>query len=635
MISKIWYNELQKDYTTNEKSPDGIPFINIGRLNLFIGANNSGKSRLLRILFGRNENEVSTANAVFSEKVLKGIGPLLKMLPKDKFITGLKGEELHAIVDCNIKKTNERNQAYGNYLDIIEQRSTFSNSVFKLATDEVDKFQFLNKVNNLSSKGIDIGLNIEKSIGGNISPFSLPARYYIPILRGMRPLHDSKNKFIEAVDIFKNRTIKDYFSDNGNSISHSENNIIITGYLLYKLLAEHLLGEPEQRRLIKEYEKLIGQEFFGGEEVTLIPEIKRDTVAVKIGNEKQFPIYDLGDGLQQIIIITSAAFLHPDPSMFFIEEPENCLHPGFLRKLALFLLEHTEHQYFIATHSNHLLDLGDDRDDVFIHRLSKTVDESGSKFSIKECSKDREILTDLGVKASSVYLANCTIWVEGITDRLYLRCFMNKYIESLDQENSETKTLQGYLENYHYAFIEYQGGNLVHWDFADDDVDGGADRGLCALRACSEAFLIADGDIKNKGDRVKKLTEEMGDRFCLLKGKETENLLPEIILKTTATDIFNKMTRDRIGLDINDIESLTEGIYQKSNQGIGFHLDKTLGLEGEGVRRIFADESGTINGKVGFCKKAIKVMEDVEWELTEPLKDLCGKIFAHIKRCNQ
>lgn len=631
MISKIWSDELQQDYSTNEKSPEGISFINIDRLNLFIGPNNSGKSRLLRILFGGGENEVSTASAVFSRKAQKEIRPLLEILPKKKFMTGLQGKDLHDLVDCNLQKIAERNQKYSKYLNAINLNTSTQNHLYRLTPDEVDKNLFINKVKDLGSKGIDLDLNVRKIM----SPFGLPIRYYIPILRGMRPLHDSKNKFIEAIDIFKDRTVKDYFLEK-NAIN-SEKNIITTGYLLYKLLAEHLLGEPEKRRLIKEYEKLIGQEFFGGEEVTLIPEIKRDTVAVKIGNEKQFPIYDLGDGLQQIIIITSAAFLNSEPSMFFIEEPENCLHPGFLRKLAMFLLEHTEHQYFIATHSNHLLDLGDDRDDVFIHRLSKTVDESGTKFSIKECSKDREILTDLGVKPSSVYLANCTIWVEGITDRLYLRCFMKKYIHSLDQENPDKKIFQGYLENYHYAFIEYQGGNLVHWDFADDDADGGEDRGLCALKVCSEAFLIADGDIKNKRDRVKKLTAEMGDRFYLLDGKETENLLPVIILKKTATDIFNNMTRDRNGLEINDIESLTEETYQKSDHGIGYHLDKALGLKvkGKNERRIFADESGTINSKVGFCKNAIKVMENVEWDLTEPLKDLCGKIFAHIKKYNQ
>ncbi len=48
---------------------------------------------------------------------------------------------------------------------------------------------------------------------------------------------------------------------------------------------------------------------------------------------------------------------------------------------------------------------------------------------------------------------------------------MKKYIDSLDKEKPGKKTLYGYLENYHYAFIEYQGSNLVHWDFADDDVD--------------------------------------------------------------------------------------------------------------------------------------------------------------------
>lgn len=205
-----------------------------------------------------------------------------------------------------------------------------------------------------------------------------------------------------------------------------------------------------------------GARIFGGAEVTLIPEYGKDTISVKIGDDDQFSIYDLGDGMQQVIIITSAAFLEQDNSIFYIEEPEACLHPGLLRKLALFLLNHTQHKYFATTHSNHLLDLAETDRRVKVHRVSKSGAKADASFIVRECTRDRELLAELGVLASSVYLANSTIWVEGITDRLYLSVFLRKYIETIDDASKRNK-LDGLLENFHYAFVEYQGdtGSLV------------------------------------------------------------------------------------------------------------------------------------------------------------------------------
>lgn len=88
---------------------------------------------------------------------------------------------------------------------------------------------------------------------------------------------------------------------------------------------------------------------------------------------------------------------------------------------------------------------------------------------------------------------------------------MQKYIAE-NETQGNAKELIGYLENYHYAFVEYQGGTLGHWDFADDDVGSGLDAGLCALRTFAEAFLIADGDIRSRGTRAKKLEDQLKER---------------------------------------------------------------------------------------------------------------------------
>ena len=67
-------------------------------------------------------------------------------------------------------------------------------------------------------------------------------QFYIPILRGMRPVTDLQNKqpYIE-------RAQKDYFIDTKKFNAKN----IITGECLYHELKIHLLGEPEQREIIR------------------------------------------------------------------------------------------------------------------------------------------------------------------------------------------------------------------------------------------------------------------------------------------------------------------------------------------------------------------------------------------------
>ncbi|BCA99980.1 hypothetical protein ATCC19606_23160 [Acinetobacter baumannii] len=115
----------------------------------------------------------------------------------------------------------------------------------------------------------------------------------------MRPVINEKNKLP-----YLERTQKDYFN---NQHEYSSTNII-TGELLYEDLKIHLLGEPEQRDLIKDYEEKLSQYFFDNEPVSLIPKHDQDVVNIKIGKDKQFPISQLGDGLQQAIILTYEAF---------------------------------------------------------------------------------------------------------------------------------------------------------------------------------------------------------------------------------------------------------------------------------------------------------------------------------------
>lgn len=602
-LDKIWSDEVGEYYP---EAP-GAPHLKLSKFNLLIGPNNSGKSRFLRAIFSSPLDKISLGLGSELRNLLENLGDSFEALSATPYVSNIR---LHDLINAYNGECLKLPVLTSQIASCIKVINDLSNPNMSIQGGNLGAYHLIRQ-SVIPNPPID-ALKKLQEYSNRLSDIR---RYYIPILRGMRPLGGE--------DLFLNRTIKDYFP----KIAKEKLNVV-TGFDLYELLVSNLLGQPEQRVRIREYEKILGDEFFGGAEVTLIPEHRKDTVAVKIGNDDQFPIYNLGDGLQQVIIITSAAFLQREYSIFFIEEPEACLHPGLLRKLAQFLLNHTNHQYIATTHSNHLLDLAETNDDVLISRVSKVSSDNGISFKIRECTRDRQLLNDLGVLASSIYLANSTIWVEGITDRLYLSEFMKKYLSEIEDVNLYSK-YSSYIENFHYAFVEYQGGTLGHWGFDDQDT---AAR-LSASSVCSSAFLIADGDIANKGDRAEVLKAELSERFLILSCKEIENLLPTEVIRITAQQIFKRKKSKTIdGLDASKLDDILSENIDKSTHGIGYHLDRCLGLEGKGrdTRRVFADESGTINDKVMFCREAISVMRGVEWEIHPEIRKLCHSIFMHI-----
>ncbi|WP_166359309.1 AAA family ATPase [Pseudomonas akapageensis] len=610
-LEKIWPGNLPGYCNI----PSGEQWIRLEKLNLFIGPNNSGKSRLLRFLFSAPQNKMQLGVGEAFQEASGKLGNIFDIIKSGSRILDFDCHEFMAIYNGDCKDSGALVGSIDSLLKLLSDASNHNMHVMGGHNSHL----FNDIRHHAQARYPGSAMEAFSSLRNQVNALK---KHYIPILRGMRPLGD-------GTDLFYERTVKDYFP-----LAKESELEIITGFDLYKLLAQFLLGQPSERERVRSYEKILGDEFFGGAEVTLIPQYGKDTVAVKIGDDEQFSIYDLGDGLQQVIIITSAAYLERERSIFFVEEPESCLHPGLLRKLALFLLNHTGHQYIATTHSNHLLDLAESHKDVLIHRVTKKNTSDGNSFNIQECTKDREILADLGVRASSIYLANSTIWIEGITDRLYLKVIMRKYLDSIS-DGSRKIMLEGFLENYHYAFVEYQGGTLGHWGFDDDD---DTTERLNASRLCSDAFLIADGDILSKSQRAKNLAEELKDRFHLLPGKEIENLLPISVVFEAAKRIFErKKSNTTAGLNIDDLSKILTVNLAKSSHGIGYHLDKAFGLKGKGKleRRVFADESGTIKDKVKFCKQAIEVMAEIEWELTSDMVSLCENIYSHVALKNQ
>ncbi|HEA17406.1 MAG TPA: ATP-binding protein [Pseudoalteromonas prydzensis] len=579
----------------------------VRQMTFFIGPNNSGKSRELRSLFKDNYSnwffdlEILSISEL-SKQILQYLGSS-NSTDFDRFGFMNKGR-LSNFLKENIRKPNDISgfiaDCYKGSLYMPSRTSGSEENAFYIA--------MLGLIRNISNEEqIDDLISLYKPLNWS--------KIYIPTLRGLR--------HVAELDIFEQRTKLDYFSN----INQNECEVF-TGHNLYKDLTEHLLGSFEKRQKVREYESYLSENFFFGRDISLVPMLDKHVVYVKEGEDEDRPIYDLGDGIQSIILLTYKVFMAEKPTMFFIEEPEHFLHAGLQRTLIETFAKHKEHMFFMTTHSNHFLDLVQERDDISIQQVSRVNGESRVRASLDY----GELLNELGVRASSVLLANCSIWVEGVTDKLYLRAYLNKYIEELEDEDKKSK-LKSYHENLHFVFTEYQGSNITHWDFSDDVENDGSE--TPAKRLNRNILLIADADIEGKGERVESLREALGEAFYLLEYKEIENFIPFDILVDTAKARWETF-KQRADCNINKFSNIKESSFRKRNVGIGKVLERNV-VKAEGLERNFySDKSGTIKDKVKFCHTAISLMnESDDWKLTPELTLLCKRVWDFIESHNQ
>lgn len=584
----------------------------LARINLFVGSNSSGKSRALRRIF-RERNILYSTDSIKVEE-FKELG---KKIQEDLTASMFQFSVINELGDLYFDNVinysgslNDPNRSIG--LILVEKIEKMRLSVFTQWRDRenyrgasLNQNVVIDRINEVYEKYVK---QVKEMARKNEIVFK--RRVYIPVLRGMRPFENQENYYFK-------RTLSDYF--NGSSLDNDLE--IFTGLEMYKSLKEKLLGEPEEREIIKEYENFLSSTFFQGNQITLIPKEKDNGIVhIKIGEEKQFPIYDLGDGIQNLVILTYKIFTEEKNTLFFIEEPDLFMHPGMQRAFIEFLLTRSKHQFFITTHSNHILDMSIDYSEISIFHFQKSIESSSTKFNVALVSGDKKaLLKDLGVLNSSVFLSNSTIWVEGITDRMYLRFFMKKYLDYLKDTNfSKFHEFSNYREDLHYSFVEYQGSVLVHWSFSDEDNP----EKIKANFVCANAFLIADGDIMKRGDRVKDFQRMLEERFYLLPVKEIENLLPKkcidaYVLMKDSSLITSKIKKQS---------------YSSSEIAIGRYLDKVFKLN-----QVFGEKSGTIKSKRKFCDFCIENLQDYNLDLQEDsvLIDLCAKIFNHISLENK
>lgn len=671
LLAEVELSSNFSDYIDKDKNQ--IKNIEFRRLNINVGANNSGKSRFLRLLITQK-----TYNSSFhNNDIIIEINKLLQYL----------------FNYFNKVNNKIRNQTFSDekiqqaFVDLTNTISVNSNNIDKVMTST----HILSKLVQLTNKTkifydlipnfTDESYNEKYSEGqlgiitSKVQELAKPYnKVYIPTLRSLRNLDyicEAKKNINNSLtqskmdrnisfdnDFFKGRTLLDYWKPTGSSgpkfVNLNSNNKytfegyekhiginIFTGLNMFEELTDMLLGEPNERIAISSWEQFLKVNFFDNKNISITPNRRDGIIRIKIDDDEK-AIYDLGDGLQTILVITFVMFKNKDSkSILIIEEPELYLHPSYQRKLVEVMMfkEFNKIQYFVTTHSNHFLDLTIDYpDDISIHHFEKHA----NKFIItpKSDLNTKYLLKSLGVKPSSMYLSNCIILVEGISDLIYLK----KYLEVfMNQEN-----IHRYNFEQHYSFLEYSGSNIEHWSFLSGEINPDC--------LNPNVFVIADNDNELSEEEFKYIAENDFDnlffdenskkerliKLCslensyVLRARETENIIKGSILRQT---IINK--EKGYNQKFNNQRSINEELipifdeHQYRDMYLGRFIDKKL-KKFKAIEKGYiysSSTTGTLNNKNEFSKLVISNIENFD-DLSEEAKELTLKVYNFIQKSN-
>ncbi|UHJ61344.1 AAA family ATPase [Vibrio furnissii] len=220
------------------------------------------------------------------------------------------------------------------------------------------------------------------------------------------------------------------------------------------------------------------------EEVTNIEVVDKD-LNLEFASGLSFSLDQLGTGVSQIVMLLSHLWINKEVNLnVFLEEPEANLHPEAVVKLiSIFEKELINHRFFITTHSPSLIDCLNEN--WAVYRTLKSPNGASSITQNDNVIKYYETLDSLGVKASQILQANTVLWVEGPSDRIYLKKWIDIYSDGELKEGKD------------YSFLYFGGTNLASFTALDDI----GENLVNILSTSRKACLIADSDCSSQADR--------------------------------------------------------------------------------------------------------------------------------------
>ena len=310
-------------------------------------------------------------------------------------------------------------------------------------------------------------------------------------------------------------------------------------------------------------------------------------------NKGGIKLSDCGSGLKTII--ATLTLLHVIPhltgnykNVFALEELENNLHPSLERKLLKHIWQYSDRYHdaiiFLTTHSSVALDMfGKDYRSQIVR-----VCNDGHKSIVETVLSDNDkqiLLDDLGVKASDLLQANCLIWVEGPSDRIYIKKWLDLF--------SNCKLEEG----LQYQFICYGGALLSNYTASNNK------NLIDLLKVNRHSYVVMDSD-KNSDDtklkdRVKRISKELPNSHWITAGKEIENYLPTEAL----TEYFGKTTNIKKNASFSNLYKKVKNVKTFDKASFATEITKNKNYTKENLAKCL-DLEQKIDELIAFIEKS-------------------------------
>lgn len=492
-----------KNYKCFAKENGYQGFDDIKPINVIIGKNNSGKSKLLEALKGIIEGTKASAPFDIRLECILSQEEAREIFPQDSYIGGSPDRSCWRLVGEHLQQQKIA-------LERIHPNSNYALTISPEVEQRINpNYQYLLRTSNYS-------IITEKF-----------KDYKFIHLRAERDINKEKIQYKDS--IIKNAEL---IKSNATGICS----------LLARMLndeqghTQHLSANDGNKVNWKEY---IERNFLAILNEVITPEIKFSRIYTLTNEDGFYEIYleeekkggiklsDCGSGLKTIISTLTLLHIvphlsHNKKNVFAFEELENNLHPSLERKLLkhiqLYSQSHTESLIFLTTHSNVSIDLFGRDKNAQIIRVCNDGEKSIVETAISD-DKKKQLLDDLGVRASDLLQSNCIIWVEGPSDRIYI----NQWIK-IFSDNS-------FQEGLHYQIIFYGGALLAHYSASSDAYEKNL---INLFNTNRNSYIVMDSDKKSiRGHlkpRVKNIKLELPYNHWITAGKEIENYLPNEVI---------------------------------------------------------------------------------------------------------
>ncbi len=595
---------------------EGVLIEDLGRINVFVGKNNSGKSNVLRYLKSisekihylsddRNFTELNFRHVSedsyqkkdsYPELIIKTYAKnIYEASKKRKYdspqfenfwnkddvltfkINFFKSETFFIkspIEDLNEEKLSNIKELFSDIptakrilrLILIEYLKRFTNLIYIPSFREIIQHPIeINVDNNLISdiqNEIYEKEKLEKlnKLGNNIYSVDILIRYLLK--EGfekeeiIKVLEHAENFIVEPFKYnLQDKNELDEFVTNLEL--HIRNKSIDGKDIIEQLYDLQLadINEDEKTETLKKIRDSLRKLFNINSLELRIPKRKDKIILDMYGTP--LPLTSFGAGIHELIILFITIIMNPG-FIFCIEEPEIHIHPELQRKFLKFIEEDTDNTYFITTHSNVFLDYSSNK--KIYH-----VTHDGLKTKIEKINtneKSYQILDDLGYKASDILQSNGIIWVEGPSDRIYLK----KWISLVNPD---------FKEGIHYSIMFYGGKLLSHLSSDDEKYIDSDFINLLKINKNAIVFIDRDGDSKDVeiNDTKKRIRSELGDNCIITEGREIENYLTDKTMSNYLADKFN--TKIKFIYDENKkLQASIDYTLKKNNYEETFKYEK-------------------------------------------------------------